>query len=124
MATEPLEIGDKRPQRDGGGRFLPGHAGGPGRPRGGGVRELRRALLVCITQETIGRLVAALLERAEAGDAKAAALLLSYAVGKPEGGADLLALERREEYEEKERAFDDWRDAAAQLEKMGAFDED
>jgi hypothetical protein len=59
-----------------GGRFAPGHTGNPhGRPKGSG-RGLAARLDKLVAAEAVG-LVEGLLERARAGDASAAAVLLA-----------------------------------------------
>lgn len=76
--------------RDQTGRFAPGNAGGPGRPR----RATERAYLATISEacppDTWREIVAKAVDDARAGDAKARDWLAAYLVGKPEAAAKTL----------------------------------
>jgi hypothetical protein len=81
--------------RDAAGRFVPGHAGGPGRPRRAVEADYLAALSEAVPMETWKRIVARAVEDAEQGNAKARAWLTAYLVGKPAGDR-LLELAARE----------------------------
>lgn len=74
MASEPASA----PTRTTGGRFAPGSTGNPrGRPRGSRNRQGLAARLDKLVAAAAVGLVEGLLERARAGDASAAAVLLA-----------------------------------------------
>lgn len=75
--------------RDDRGRFLPGNRGGPGNPHGGRVARLRSALLGAVSEADVHEVIAALVERAKAGDVQAARLVLERVLG-PSEALDLL----------------------------------
>ena len=79
--------------RDGSGRFLPGNPGGPGNPLARQIGRLRSALHEALTVEDMGRVVRAMLQKAQAGDVAAARLCLEYALGKPMQGSVAAALD-------------------------------
>ena len=74
-------------QRDGLGRFLPGHqlsvGNHGGRPPRAKEEQLLGVLREAVTEEKLIAMVKALVERATAGDVAAAKLLLSYLIGQP-----------------------------------------
>jgi len=65
------------------GRFLPGHAGGPGNPFAQRVHQLRSALLNTVTPSDIEEVVRKLLFMAKEGDVTAIKELLDRTLGKP-----------------------------------------
>lgn len=69
--------------RDGKGRFSKGNRGGPGNPFTRQAARLRQAALDAVSDDDIRATIAALKEKARAGDVAAIKLLLSYTVGKP-----------------------------------------
>jgi hypothetical protein len=73
--------------RDTNGRFVPGHSGGPGRPRRAVETDYLAALSEAVPMETWRTIVAKAVEQATAGDAKAREWLCSHLVGKPTGDA-------------------------------------
>ena len=68
--------------RDAGGRFVKGHAGGPGNPHSQKVQQLRTALLAAVSPEDLVEVVKALITNAKAGDVFAARELLDRCLGK------------------------------------------
>ncbi|WP_425400170.1 hypothetical protein [Aeoliella sp.] len=69
-------------KRDARGRFLPGHAGGPGRkPKPPGNRYARY-LGEVVTESEFKRLIRVTLERAQSGDAKARDWLAKWLLSK------------------------------------------
>ncbi len=83
--------------RDDHGRFLPGHAGGPGNPHARQVAKLRSALLNAVTEEDMDAIVRKLVEQAKEGDIHAAKEVILRTLGRPVE-SDLL--ERLEQLEE------------------------
>ena len=79
--------------RDTSGRFLPGNPGGPGNPLARQIGRLRSALHEALTVEDLGRVVRAMVKKAQAGDVAAARLCLEYALGKPMQGSAAAALD-------------------------------
>ncbi len=75
--------------RDSRGRFARGNSGGPGNPLGAQVARLRSALIAAVSEQDIRSIIGRLVKAARSGDAQAAKLLLSYAIGQPIA-ADLL----------------------------------
>jgi hypothetical protein len=73
--------------RDANGRFLPGHPGGPGRPRRAIEADYLAALSDAVPMEEWRRIVGTAIDQAIAGDAKAREWVASYLMGKPTGGA-------------------------------------
>src|SRR5262249_20395293 len=71
--------------RDTNGRFLPGHPGGPGRPRRAVETDYLAALSDAVPPEAWKRIVARAVEDAEQGDAKAREWLAACLIGKPAG---------------------------------------
>jgi hypothetical protein len=69
------------------GRFRPGNAGGPGRPRRATEADYLAALSEAVPMESWRNIVAKALEQAESGDTKAREWLGSYLAGKPTGDA-------------------------------------
>ena len=82
--------------RDSRGRFVKGHAGGPGRPPSASVHEHRAALVAAVSPADIQRVARMLVDRALEGDVGAAKLLMERLFG-PAQPADVL--ERIEELE-------------------------
>jgi hypothetical protein len=74
--------------RDRRGRFVRGNPGGPGNPFNRQIAGFRRAICRAVTQRDLAELALSLLERAKRGDDGAAALLLSYTVGRPTEAAN------------------------------------
>jgi hypothetical protein len=70
-------------QRQPGGRFGRGNAGGPGNPFARQVAELRKAMLDAVTVDRIRNIAESMVQRAEKGDVAAAKLVLQYTLGKP-----------------------------------------
>ena len=69
--------------RDDRGRFTDGNSGGPGNPHGGTVARMRAALLEGVTEDDLREIVAVLVEKAKAGDARAIRELLDRVLGRP-----------------------------------------
>ena len=70
-------------KRDAQGRFTKGNAGGPGNPYGKRVARLRSMILEAVSDDDLRAVVAALLERARAGDLAAIKLLFDRVLGRP-----------------------------------------
>jgi hypothetical protein len=64
------------------GRFFPGHAGGPGRPRREVERQYLAALRDCVPITEWRKVVARALKDAKDGAAKAREWLVNYLMGK------------------------------------------
>ncbi len=77
--------------RDAAGRFAKGNGGGPGNPHGRQVAELRRTVLGAVTPDEVAELVRVIWDKARAGDMGAAKLLLSYLIGQPVAGVEVMA---------------------------------
>ena len=69
--------------RDSRGRFVKGHAGGPGRPPAASVHEHRAALVNAVTPDDIRAVARMLVDKALAGDIGAAKLLMERLFGPP-----------------------------------------
>ena len=82
--------------RAAGGRFAKGNPGGPGNPFARRVAALRQAVVDALGEDGIAEVVRGLLTAAKAGDAAAAKLLLSYAVGQPTPAVDPDTLDHHE----------------------------
>lgn len=67
--------------RGAGGRFAPGNAGGPGRPRRAVEREYLAALADELTIDRWRRIIRSTIDAAENGDPKAREWLARYALG-------------------------------------------
>jgi hypothetical protein len=80
--------GEPKPDRDAQGRFTPGNQCSRGNPFARKCAELRKALVNAVTPQDISEIVAKLIEKAKAGDAAAARVLFSYALGKPATAVD------------------------------------
>jgi hypothetical protein len=65
------------------GQFAPGNMGGPGNPHARQVAALRREILKQVTPESVGKIVASVLYKAELGDLACAKFIFHYAVGRP-----------------------------------------
>lgn len=69
-------------ERGEGGRFLPGGAGGPGRPKAPKTVQLRSELLAATTEHDIREVWATLLSMAKGGDLAAIREVLDRAIGR------------------------------------------
>ncbi len=69
--------------RDSRGRFVKGHAPGPGRPPAASVHEHRAALVNAVTPDDIRAVARMLVDRALEGDVAAAKLLMERVFGPP-----------------------------------------
>lgn len=79
---KPSKNGDNG--RDKSGRFVKGHAGGPGNPWAKHIAEFRATLMKSVTQGDIKSIIKAMVAAAtEDRDVQAAKLILAYAVGVP-----------------------------------------
>jgi hypothetical protein len=78
------------------GRFLQGNPGGPGNPHVRHLASLRRAVTGAVDEGRLRRIMLKLADMAEAGDIAAAALVLSYCVGKPTPAVDPDGVDRLE----------------------------
>ena len=76
--------------RDRGGRFAPGNAGGPGRPRRATERAYLDALTEACPPETWKLIVESAVMNAGRGDRYAREWLSSYLMGRPTGEATTL----------------------------------
>ena len=81
---EPAPRAGAATGREANGQFAKGNFGGPGNPFARRVAELRQAVIDAIDKEKIRELFDKLYDMAISGDARAARLLLSYTLGKPE----------------------------------------
>jgi len=72
-----------RANRDAGGRFAAGNAGGPGNPHARKVAKLRAALLQAVKPADLRGVVEKLLGSAKAGDVQAAKLIIDRVLGPP-----------------------------------------
>jgi hypothetical protein len=89
-----------RADRDTNGRFLPGHPGGPGRPRRAIELDYLAALAETVSLPRWRKIVQRAVADAEEGDARARAWLGFYLAGKPTGEAlRLLAAAERVDYD-------------------------
>src|SRR4051794_6788516 len=70
--------------RDGGGRFAKGNAGGPGNPFARRVAQLRAALFEAVGPEDLKVVLSSLLTQAKAGDVASIKELLQRVLGPPE----------------------------------------
>ena len=77
-------------ERDKGGRFTPGNAGGPGRPRRATERDYLRAMAEACPPETWRQIVEQAVQHAGQGDRYAREWLSAYLVGRPESTATTL----------------------------------
>lgn len=69
--------------RDANGRFLPGCAPGPGRPKRDREAAWQEAFGNALPPDELAAVIAAMLTRAKSGSVSAARLLLEHAVGRP-----------------------------------------
>jgi hypothetical protein len=76
------------PQRDAGGRFVPGNRGGPGNPFARRVALLRKVVLEVVSDEDLAEIVRVLVALAKKGDVAAARLVMGYTIGKPAATID------------------------------------
>jgi hypothetical protein len=102
MNNTPSPNGDNG--RDGRGRFATGNAGGPGNPHAQRVAELRSVLMRAVTEADMTAIIKAMIEKAKAGDAVAARLLLDRTLGPTEAVDVLARLEAIEARLKTERA--------------------
>jgi hypothetical protein len=79
-------MSDKRGKN---GRFLKGHAGGPGNPHAQRVHRLRSALLNTVTPADIEEIIRKLVAMAKEGDIAATKELLDRTLGKPVTAVEL-----------------------------------
>jgi len=100
MPSEPSPIGANG--RDRRGRFAPGNDGGPGNPHAAKVAALRSALLGAVSEDDVAAVVAALIDKAKAGDVAAVRELFSRTLGPAEA---LDVLQRLEAVEGAVRAM-------------------
>ncbi|MEM3460242.1 MAG: hypothetical protein QXO24_03390 [Candidatus Micrarchaeaceae archaeon] len=70
--------GEKKVLRDARGRFIPGTAGGPGRPPRAAEEAYLEALKSAVSLSRFRRIVAAIAEKAEKGDVRAFVALAKY----------------------------------------------
>jgi hypothetical protein len=89
-STEKVQAppGNPKSDRDANGRFTPGSQCSRGNPFARKCAELRQALVNAVTPQDIAEIVAKLMEKAKAGDAAAARVLFSYALGRPAPAVD------------------------------------
>jgi hypothetical protein len=73
--------------RDDNGRFAPGNAGGPGRPRRAIERDYLATLSEAVPLEAWREIVETAVDQARGGDAKAREWLGSHLMGEPTGNA-------------------------------------
>lgn len=104
MTIPPSPNGPPRGERDAGGRFVRGNAGGPGNPHAKHVGALRAALLEAVTPEDFKAIAAALVSAAKRGEAWAVRELFDRTLGKPVEADFLARLEALEEGMEREGA--------------------
>ena len=71
------------------GRFIEGHPGGPGRPKGKRTAELRRELLAETDINELRQVWAKLLELAKGGDLAAIKEVLDRTLGRPVQAVDV-----------------------------------
>ena len=69
--------------RDGGGKFAKGNAGGPGNPHARACARMLQAFRDNITEEEMLQICRMLFMKAVGGDISAAKIILSYKIGKP-----------------------------------------
>ncbi|GMU22568.1 MAG: hypothetical protein AMXMBFR13_26530 [Phycisphaerae bacterium] len=81
---QAVRNGEKRLNHDGAGRFTPGNQAARGARHASAVAGLRRAFVEAITVEDMQRIARALVEKAAAGDVKAAEKLLAFCLGRPD----------------------------------------
>ena len=84
-----LAKGKKGEKRGEGGRFLPGHCGGPGNPYARRVAKLRALMHKTITDKDVQDVLTTLLNRSKAGDMPAITLLLAYLIGRPDSESEI-----------------------------------
>ena len=82
--------------RDAKGHFAKGNAGGPGNPHVRRVASFRKLILSAVSAEDFLAVVAALVEKAKAGDIAAIRELFDRLLGKQKSTAELLEEERTE----------------------------
>ena len=70
------------------GQFAKGNAGGPGNPYARRVARLRGLLLDAVTDDDLKAIVAAMVEKAKAGDLAAAREVLTRTIGKADNAPD------------------------------------
>ncbi len=82
--------------RDPGGRFVKGNAGGPGNPHNAAIARLRKALHAAVTEEDIEQVISVLVAKAKEGSLPAIRELLDRTIGK---ATDANIAERLDELE-------------------------
>ena len=99
------------------GTFRPGNKGGPGNPFARQVGQLRKQILEALGTERFGRVLEAIIVKAEAGDIPAAKLLFQYALGKPGAAVEPDRLDVEEFKLKQESAItpDTWTDTFQKL---------
>ena len=80
---EPTTKGDKG-ERGEVGRFLPGNAGGPGKPYARKAATLRGSLINAVTHEDIEAIIHSQVEKAKQGDTVAAKFIVERILGRPQ----------------------------------------
>jgi len=80
---EPTTRGDKG-ERGEVGRFLPGNAGGPGKPYARKAEALRGSLINAVTREDIEAIMHSQVEKAKQGDTVAAKFVVERVLGRPQ----------------------------------------
>jgi hypothetical protein len=86
--TAECQSGTSGSFRDAKGRFLKGNPGGPGNPFRRRIAGYRRALSAAVSNADLEQLGLVLLRHAVDGDWAAAALLLTYTIGRPTEAVD------------------------------------
>ena len=82
--SNPSSKGEKAEVRDAGGRFAPGHKGGPGNPLARNVQHYRRLLMEAVSDDDFVSVIKKLVADAIAGDKDARQLLIERLCGKAE----------------------------------------
>jgi hypothetical protein len=95
-ATQTQQAPPPANGRDTSGRFVKGHAGGPGNPFYRQQAEFRRAVLELFTPEDVMSLLRVMLALGRNGDVAAAKVFLEYVVGKPHKAPDPDRIEHHE----------------------------
>jgi hypothetical protein len=95
MSDAPKEpVGDGRGSD---GRFKPGNKAAKGNPHAKAVQKLRAALFEAVQPDDLRQIVAAMVEKAKAGDIPACREVLERTLGKPEAADFVARLEALEE---------------------------
>ena len=84
LTEEEVANNSKSPKdRDGGGKFAKGNAGGPGNPHARACAKMLEVFRNAISEEEMVELCRMLYLKAVGGDVSAAKIILSYKIGKP-----------------------------------------